>query len=93
MIESRYQWILDIDCNTYITERLDQLGPLLGHDTPYPYAFGRLSVNFRQAQEAIRQLQAELERCQAEIANTNMKAAHGCYDFFCPECDARNETK
>ena len=83
MSESRYQWILDIDCNTYITERLDQL---VGHDTPYPYAFGRLSVNFAQAQEAIRQL-------QSEIANTNMKAAHGCYDFFCPECDARNESK
>jgi hypothetical protein len=93
MSESRYQWILDIDCEAYITERLDQLGPLAGHDTPYAYAFGRLSINFTQAQEAIRQLQAELERCQAEIANTNMKAAHGCYDFFCPECDARYETK
>ena len=86
MSESRYQWILDIDCKAYITERLDQLGPLVGQDTPYPYAFGRLSVNFAQAQEAIRQL-------QAEIAKTNMKAAHGCYDFFCPECDARNESK
>ena len=93
MSESRYQWILDIDCEAYITERLDQLGPLAGHDTPYAYAFGRLSINFTQAQEAIRQLQAELERCQAEIANTNMKAAHGCYDFFCPECDERNESK
>jgi hypothetical protein len=86
MSESRYQWILDIDCKAYITERLDQLGPLAGHDTPYPYAFGRLSVNFAQAQEAIRQL-------QSEIANTNMKAAHGCYDFSCPECDARSESK
>ena len=93
MSESRYQWILDIDYDAYITERLEQLGPLAGHDTPYAYAFGRLSINFTQAQEAIRQLQAELERCQAEIANTNMKAAHGCYDFFCPECDARNESK
>ena len=93
MSESRYQWILDIDYEAYITERLDQLGPLAGHDTPYAYAFGRLSINFTQAQEAIRQLQGELDRCQAEIANTNMKAAHGCYDFFCPECDARNESK
>ena len=93
MSESRYQWILDIDCNTYIRERLDQLGPLLEHGTPYAYAFGRLSINFAQAQEAIRQLEGELDRCQAEIANTNMKAAHGCYDFFCPECDARYETK
>ena len=92
MSESRYQWILDIDCEAYITERLDQWRTA-GHGTPYPYAFGRLSINFTQAQEAIRQLQGELDRCQAEIANTNMKAAHGCYDFFCPECDARNESK
>ena len=93
MSESRYQWILDIDYDAYITERLDQLGPLAGHDTPYAYAFGRLSINFTQAQEAIRQLQAELERCQAEIANTNMIASQGYYYFFCPECDARNESK
>jgi hypothetical protein len=86
MIESRYQWILDIDYDAYITERLDQLGPLAGHDTPYAYAFGRLSVNFAQAHEAIRQL-------QSEIANTNMIASQGYYYFFCPECDARNESK
>ena len=28
-----------------------------------------------------------LAATEAELQQTHRKAAHGCYDFFCPECD------